>query len=187
VHVIISVRVLVIVVRVHVVVVPVAVMRMVVVGAPRAVGVNSAFGSEGRTLAGERQPEASHHFVEYVIVLESEPADADLERDVPVSKVVRRAREEQRVAGRCHAEVLVGGHDFERATVVGEQPIAAGEHGAAGQLDGDFLAALESRAKPRLRSRVVVEQQAAVRRTRGLLETPDAAHRSKQEIALGEG
>ena len=175
------------VVRVHVLVIPVAMVRVVVLGTPRAVGVDSAFGSEGRTLVAEREPESSHHFVEHVIVLKSEPANTDLERHVPVAQVVRRAGEEQGVAGRRHAEILVGGHDFERPTVVGEQPIAAREHGAARQLDGDFLAALESRAKPRLRSRVVVEQETAIRRKRGLMETPDAAHGSKQEIALGEG
>jgi hypothetical protein len=119
------------------------VMRVLVM----RVAVRAAFRLEGSVLEGQRKSEPAHHVVEHVIVLVGESTDADLERDVPITEVVRRAREQERVVRRRDAERLVGCEDFVGHAVVGEQAIAVREHGSARQHDRDFFAVFESRTK----------------------------------------
>jgi hypothetical protein len=140
--------------------VPVVVMRVLVVRVLVVrVAVRAALGFETAVLEAQRESETANQVVEHVIVLISKSATADLERNVPIAEVVSGARKQERVVGRCHAERFVGGHDLEGFAVVGEQAIAVREHGAARQLDGDFLAVFQTSAKARLVALVEAQNQ----------------------------
>jgi hypothetical protein len=138
------------------VVVRVVVMRMVVV----SVAVRAALGLEPGVLVGHGKPEPAQHVVEHVIVLISEPPDADLKRNVAIAEVIRGAREQVGIGGSRNAEGLVGGVDLVGLAVVGEQPIAVRENGSARELDGDFLAVLEAGTESRFIARVVAQDEA---------------------------
>ena len=136
------------------------VMRMVVmVVAVMVVAVRAALRFEAGVLEAQGKPEATHHVVEHVVVLIGESSDADLKRNVPVTEMVRRTCEQEWVVGRRHAQGFVGGDDFVRFALVGEQAIAVREDGSARELHGDFLAVFEKRSKPRLLAGVVTQNQ----------------------------
>ena len=49
---------------------------------------------DGRLLDRHSRTKPAHHIVQYVIVLITHPARTDLQRHVPVTEMVRNAREE---------------------------------------------------------------------------------------------
>jgi hypothetical protein len=53
--------------------------------------VSTRFRLERRFLENDRKAESSNHFVKHVIVLVAKPTIPDLQRDMPVTEMVRSA------------------------------------------------------------------------------------------------
>ncbi len=167
----------VVVVMLMMVVAVVVIVIVVVVVMMMAAAVSASFGSEGRAHERNIQPEATHELVEHVIVLVGEATRRDCERHVSIAEVIRRAREKERVVRGRDAELFVGGDDRVRFAVVGEQAVAIGEHGAARKANRELPTVLQMRAKPRLFTGIVVEDEAAGDgRRRIVVEAADGAH-----------
>lgn len=180
--------VVVIVIVMVVVIVTVIVVVIVIVVMVVTTAVSTPFGGEGRTHEVDRQAQAAHELVEHVIVLVGEAAERDRERDVAIAEMIRRAREKERIVRGRDAEILVGGDDCVRLTVVGEQTIAIGEHAASLQADGDLPTVLEVRAKSRFLARVVVEDEPAGEgRRRIVVEAADGAHDQNKKYRCVRG
>ena len=67
------------------------------VGVGAGVAVAASFGLEGGVQGGDAKAEGAHQAVEDVVVLERQPPGLDLQRYVPVTEVVGRARQQQRI------------------------------------------------------------------------------------------
>jgi hypothetical protein len=165
---------------------PVMILVVVMLPIVMRVAVRAAFRFEGSVLEGQGKSEPAHHVVEHVIVLVGESTDADLERNVPITEVVRGAREHEHVVRRRDAERFVGCDDLVGHAVVGVQAIAVREHGSARQHDGNFLAIFEARTKSRSITRVVAQDQPRGRRLGRPMKAAYGAHGSEQEVALSE-
>jgi hypothetical protein len=114
------------------------------VSARGVVAERSGLGLKRGAARLDGEPEASHHFVEDVVVFVDEPAVAELDRHVTVAKVVCGAQEHVGITGACDGERFdCSAYDDDRATIR-EEAIAVSQ-GAAALQDQRRLAAVVER------------------------------------------
>lgn len=124
---------------------------------PSAVGAR--FGMKRQRFARDARTQARQHRLEHGVCLELQIVDADLHRRVPIAEMVGRTRERQRVGGAHHEHGFGRGDHAHERTVVGDEHVAIGQHGAAWHDERDFFARIERGGEAALATRVVSERE----------------------------
>ena len=81
-----------------------------------------------------------HHVIQHMVMQITQPAVADLNRNVPVAQVVGGTCQAPGVGGAHDRHGLRRCHDLHDAAVLCAQPVPAPQHRAALKHHGDFLA-----------------------------------------------
>lgn len=109
----------------------------------RMAAVGAGLGLERLLFDNDSKTQATHHFVEHVIVLIANPAVAELQRDVSISQVIARATQSQRYR-RTHCRDGFGlGDDLHDPTIVREQMIAATQNRSSLEDQSNFFASVQ--------------------------------------------
>ncbi|GBH26089.1 hypothetical protein BvRS1_31380 [Burkholderia vietnamiensis] len=108
-----------------------------------AAAVGADFRLERRQRFVDLRAEPAQHVREHRIGFELQVAVADLDRRGPVAEVIRGAHQRERIVRTPEQHRFGRRDDAHQRAVVGDQPVAVAQHGAARQQDGDVLAGIE--------------------------------------------
>jgi hypothetical protein len=120
-----------------------------------------------RRFGTDLKPQAAHHRIQHMIMQPAESAGLDLQRDMPIAKVIGRTRQQQRVIHLSAGDRLGGSlnPDHCRLLVLARQQIAIAQDLTARQQEADRAAIGKLSAKPRARALLVGQGQQQGRRT----------------------
>ena len=119
--------------------------------------VGSSFRLEGRGEGRDLQAEPEHHLGEDVIGEKAQPAAQQLHRDVPITQMVGRLCDQQRIAARRLEQRLVGRHNLDSAAILESHALSAVQHPAPIDHERRLLAVVETQEQSALAASLVRE------------------------------
>jgi hypothetical protein len=111
--------------------------------------------------------EPVQHVLQHVVLLDADPASADLQRHVPIGEVVYGAHQLLRIGRGDMQHRFVGGDHLDDATIAAAQPIAAAQDAAARQHERSLQPGLQPHAQPALLPQVEGQHDTVVDRRIG--------------------
>ena len=124
--------------------------------------ISPALGIEGREFLRDRGAEPQQHFVQYRIELQTQPASADLHRNMTIAQMVRDANQVLLHDTANPQRLLPRGTHLNDTSIVSQEKIVVAQYRAALEEQTHLLTRLAARAQPALLPQVELQDQPVV-------------------------